>query len=88
MEVGASETTLSIAFLSYVYICRITSTAVSIAATSVPSAALFLMAMTLSVIGAPLSDVSLLFTTEWLLYVFNFRSNLKGERFHMFEIKC
>ncbi|XP_003737125.1 excitatory amino acid transporter [Galendromus occidentalis] len=45
----------------------ITSTAVSIASTSVPSAALFLMAMTLSVIGAPISDVSLLFTTEWIL---------------------
>ncbi|CAN7997348.1 unnamed protein product [Ixodes hexagonus] len=45
----------------------ITATAVSVAATSVPSAALFLMVMTLSVIGAPVSDVSLLFTVEWLL---------------------
>ncbi|KAH7965313.1 hypothetical protein HPB49_006058 [Dermacentor silvarum] len=45
----------------------ISATAVSVASTSIPSSALFLMVMTLSVIGAPVSDVSLLFTIEWLL---------------------
>ncbi|XP_076326133.1 excitatory amino acid transporter 2-like [Tachypleus tridentatus] len=44
----------------------ITATAVSVAATSVPSSSLFLMVMCLSAIGAPVSDVSLLFAVEWI----------------------
>ncbi|KAH7963131.1 hypothetical protein HPB52_019653 [Rhipicephalus sanguineus] len=59
----------------------ITATAVSVAATSVPSAALFLMVMTLSVIGAPVSDVSLLFTVEWLLDRARTTNNCLGDCF-------
>ncbi|XP_076328024.1 excitatory amino acid transporter 2-like [Tachypleus tridentatus] len=44
----------------------VTATAVSIAATSVPSAAVFLMVMCLNAIGAPLNDVSLIFAMEWI----------------------
>lgn len=59
----------------------VTATAVSVAATSVPSAALFLMVMTLSVIGAPVSDVSLLFTVEWLLDRARTTNNCLGDCF-------
>ncbi|XP_064456792.1 excitatory amino acid transporter 2-like isoform X2 [Ornithodoros turicata] len=59
----------------------ITATAVSVAATSVPSAALFLMVMTLSVIGAPVGDVSLLFTVEWLLDRARTTNNCLGDCF-------
>lgn len=59
----------------------ITATAVSVAATSVPSAALFLMVMTLSVIGAPVSDVSLFFTVEWLLDRARTTNNCLGDCF-------
>lgn len=59
----------------------ITATAVSVAATSVPSAALFLMVMTLSVIGAPVTDVSLLFTVEWLLDRARTTNNCLGDCF-------
>ncbi|KAL1416998.1 hypothetical protein MTO96_027213 [Rhipicephalus appendiculatus] len=59
----------------------ISATAVSVAATSVPSSALFLMVMTLSVIGAPVSDVSLLFTVEWLLDRARTTNNCLGDCF-------
>lgn len=59
----------------------ISATAVSVASTSVPSSALFLMVMTLSVIGAPVSDVSLLFTVEWLLDRARTTNNCLGDCF-------
>uniref|UniRef100_A0A023FXJ2 Amino acid transporter n=1 Tax=Amblyomma parvum TaxID=251391 RepID=A0A023FXJ2_AMBPA len=59
----------------------ITATAVSVAASSVPSSALFLMVMALSVIGAPVSDISLLFTVEWLLDRARTVNNCMGDCF-------
>ncbi|KAK8781882.1 hypothetical protein V5799_016775 [Amblyomma americanum] len=59
----------------------ITATAVSVATSSVPSSALFLMVMALSVIGAPASDISLLFTVEWLLDRARTVNNCMGDCF-------
>lgn len=48
--------------------CSITSTAVSIAAASAPSASLTLMPLVLNAIGAPVQDIGLLFAIDWLWY--------------------
>ena len=45
----------------------LTATATSIAAASVPSAALVLMLIVLSAIDAPIRDVSLLWAVDWFV---------------------
>jgi len=52
-----------------IFMCtnRITSTAVSVASASVPSAALALMFIVLNAIGAPTKDIGLLFAVDWLV---------------------
>lgn len=57
MELGVGE---------YATIC-IAATAASMSSASVPSAALVLLLIVLSVIDAPLEDVGLLFTVDWLV---------------------
>ena len=47
----------------------LTATATSVAAASVPSAALVLMLIVLSAIDAPVQDVSLLWAVDWFVYV-------------------
>jgi hypothetical protein len=46
---------------------RVTATAVSVAAASVPSAALALMLIVLEAINVPTAKVSLLFTVDWFV---------------------
>ena len=46
---------------------RLTATAASVAAASVPSAALVLMMIVLSAIDAPVQDVSLLWAIDWFV---------------------
>ena len=51
----------------YFSLPRLTSTAASVASASLPSAALLLMIIVLTAIGAPVNDVSLLWTVDWFV---------------------
>eukprot|EP00096_Caligus_rogercresseyi_P015727 TRINITY_DN819_c0_g1_i1.p2 TRINITY_DN819_c0_g1~~TRINITY_DN819_c0_g1_i1.p2 ORF type:complete len:187 (-),score=61.01 TRINITY_DN819_c0_g1_i1:182-742(-) len=57
----------------------LTSTATSIAAASVPSAALVLMLIVLTAIDAPVQDVSLLWTIDWFVDRCRTTNNLLGD---------
>ncbi|CAG0886527.1 unnamed protein product [Darwinula stevensoni] len=57
----------------------VTSTAVSVAAASVPSAALVLMLMVLGAIDVPSENVSLLFTIDWFVDRFRTTNNMLGD---------
>lgn len=45
----------------------VTATAASVASASVPSAALVLIVIVLTAVNLPATDVSLLFTIDWLV---------------------
>ncbi|CAB4067282.1 SLC1A2 [Lepeophtheirus salmonis] len=57
----------------------LTSTATSVAAASVPSAALVLMLIVLTAIDAPVQDVSLLWTIDWFVDRCRTTNNLLGD---------
>jgi len=57
----------------------LTSTAASIAAASIPSAALVLMLLVLTAIDAPYQDVSLLWAVEWFLDRCRTTNNMLGD---------
>merc|ERR1719452_379795 len=59
----------------------LTSTAASIAAASVPSAALVLMLIVLSAIDAPVQDVSLLWAIDWFVDRCRTTNNMLGDSY-------
>merc|ERR1719427_1844225 len=59
----------------------LTSTAASIAAASVPSAALVLMLIVLSAIDAPVQDVSLLWAIDWFVDRCRTTKNMLGDSY-------
>ncbi|CAG0894016.1 unnamed protein product [Cyprideis torosa] len=69
---------IQLTFGDYVTVV-VTSTAVSVAAASVPSAALVLMLMVLGAIDVPTGTVNLLFTIDWFVDRFRTTNNLLGD---------
>jgi hypothetical protein len=59
----------------------LTATATSIAAASVPSAALVLMLIVLSAIDAPIRDVSLLWAVDWFVDRCRTTNNMLGDAY-------
>lgn len=57
----------------------VTATAASVASASVPSAALVLIVIVLTAVNLPATDVSLLFTIDWLVDRFRTTNNMLGD---------
>ncbi|KAL7646191.1 UNVERIFIED_CONTAM: hypothetical protein RMT77_003092 [Armadillidium vulgare] len=57
----------------------VTATAASVASASVPSAALVLILIVLSAVNLPATEVSLLFTIDWLVDRFRTTNNMLGD---------